>query len=187
MSTIVTTPTVRVIEGTWNADPSHSTVEFAVKHMGFSTVRGRFLDFDATVEDAVRHLREHGHHELVLISGDLDDPRFHDYGPWVRTEEAYRRVVASYDLPIRIIPCSDTTQAGKAAAARVLTEYPETTAILVLNEYAALGVVAGLKHTGHDIPGDISVLSLLTVPETAAMADPELTMMRTPGPTNTGP
>ena len=50
MSTIVTTPTVRVIEGTWNADPSHSTVEFAVKHMGFSTVRGRFLDFDATVE-----------------------------------------------------------------------------------------------------------------------------------------
>ena len=50
MSTIVTTPTVRVVEGTWNADPSHSTVEFAVKHMGFSTVRGRFLDFDATVE-----------------------------------------------------------------------------------------------------------------------------------------
>ncbi|TDW88978.1 LacI family DNA-binding transcriptional regulator [Kribbella sp. VKM Ac-2566] len=140
------------------------------------------IDFDTTVEDAVRHLREHGHHELVLISGDLDDPRFHDYGPWVRTEEAYRRVVASYDLPIRIIPCSDTTQAGKAAAARVLTEYPEATAILVLNEYAALGVVAGLKHTGHDIPRDFSVLSLLTVPETAAMADPELTMMRTPGP-----
>ena len=50
MSTIVTTPAVRVIEGTWNADPTHSTVEFAVKHMGFSTVRGRFLDFDATVE-----------------------------------------------------------------------------------------------------------------------------------------
>ena len=54
MSTIVTTPTVRVIEGTWNADPSHSTVEFAVKHMGFSTVRGRFLDFDATVEGGER-------------------------------------------------------------------------------------------------------------------------------------
>jgi polyisoprenoid-binding protein YceI len=50
MSTIVTTPDVRVIDGTWNADPSHSTVEFAVKHMGFSTIRGRFLDFDATVE-----------------------------------------------------------------------------------------------------------------------------------------
>lgn len=140
------------------------------------------IDFDTTVEDAVRHLYELGHRELALISGDLDDPRFHDYGPWVRTEKAYRRVAASYDLPLRIIPCSDTTQAGKDAAARVLTEHPETTAILVLNEYAALGVVAGLKHTGHDIPGDISVLSLLTVPETAAMADPELTMMRTPGP-----
>jgi polyisoprenoid-binding protein YceI len=50
MSTIATTPDVRVIDGTWNADPSHSTVEFAVKHMGFSTVRGRFLDFDATLK-----------------------------------------------------------------------------------------------------------------------------------------
>ncbi|WP_327637832.1 LacI family transcriptional regulator [Kribbella sp. NBC_00482] len=140
------------------------------------------IDFDTTVEDAVRYLYEYGHRELTLISGDLSDPRFHAYGPWVRTEEAYRRVAASYDLPIRIITCLDTTQSGKAAAARVLTEHPETTAILVLNEYAALGVVSGLKHTGHDIPGDISVLSLLTVPETAAMADPELTMMRTPGP-----
>jgi DNA-binding LacI/PurR family transcriptional regulator len=42
--------------------------------------------------------------------------------------------------------------------------------------------VSGLKRSGLDIPGDISVLSLLMVPETAAMADPELTMMRTPGP-----
>ena len=54
MSTIVTSPAVRVVDGTWNADPSHSTVEFAVKHMGFSTVRGRFLDFDATFEGGER-------------------------------------------------------------------------------------------------------------------------------------
>jgi DNA-binding LacI/PurR family transcriptional regulator len=140
------------------------------------------IDFDATVEEAVRHLYEYGHRELALISGDLDDPRFHAYGPWVRVEEAYRRVATSYGLSVVVVPCSDTTQAGQAAAERVLTEYPETTAVLVLNEYAALGAVSGLKRAGHDVPGDVSVLSLLMVPETAAMADPELTMMRTPGP-----
>lgn len=34
----------------WTADPAHSSVEFAVKHMGIATVRGRFSEFDATAE-----------------------------------------------------------------------------------------------------------------------------------------
>ena len=31
--------------GSWVVDPAHSTVEFAVKHMGIATVRGRFKEF----------------------------------------------------------------------------------------------------------------------------------------------
>jgi polyisoprenoid-binding protein YceI len=37
---------------TWTADPVHSTVGFAVKHMVVSTFRGRFEDFDATLTAA---------------------------------------------------------------------------------------------------------------------------------------
>ena len=33
----------------WQLDPAHSTVEFAVKHMMFTTVRGRFKSFTGTV------------------------------------------------------------------------------------------------------------------------------------------
>ena len=36
--------------GTWKSDPVHSHVEFAVKHLGIATVKGRFADFDATLE-----------------------------------------------------------------------------------------------------------------------------------------
>jgi polyisoprenoid-binding protein YceI len=36
-------------ESVWEIDPAHSTVEFAVKHMMFTTVRGRFKDFKGTV------------------------------------------------------------------------------------------------------------------------------------------
>src|SRR2546423_174447 len=36
--------------GTWTVDPTHSNVEFAVKHMGIATVRGRFTKFDGTLE-----------------------------------------------------------------------------------------------------------------------------------------
>jgi DNA-binding LacI/PurR family transcriptional regulator len=140
------------------------------------------IDFDTTVEEAVGHLYGLGHRKLTLVSGDLDDPRFHAYGPWVRTEDAYRRVAAEYGLEIVVLECSDTTQSGHQAAERLVCEHPETTAILVLNEYAALGVVSGLNRMGRVVPDEFSVLPLLMVPETAALTDPVLTIMRTPGP-----
>jgi polyisoprenoid-binding protein YceI len=34
---------------TWAIDPAHSLVEFAVKHMMFTTVRGRFTDISGTI------------------------------------------------------------------------------------------------------------------------------------------
>jgi polyisoprenoid-binding protein YceI len=46
-----TTTTITAIPtGTWNVDPSHSSVEFRVKHLGISTVRGSFREFDGTLE-----------------------------------------------------------------------------------------------------------------------------------------
>ncbi|GIK77324.1 MAG: polyisoprenoid-binding protein [Acidobacteria bacterium] len=36
--------------GRWAIDPSSSTVEFAIKHMLVATVRGRFLDFEGTID-----------------------------------------------------------------------------------------------------------------------------------------
>jgi polyisoprenoid-binding protein YceI len=36
--------------GTWNVDPAHSKVGFAVKHMGIATVRGEFTEFAGTLE-----------------------------------------------------------------------------------------------------------------------------------------
>ena len=35
--------------GSWFVDPTHSTVEFRVKHLVIQTVRGRFRDFDGAI------------------------------------------------------------------------------------------------------------------------------------------
>ena len=35
---------------TWTLDPSHTLVEFAAKHMLFTTVKGRFTDVQGTIE-----------------------------------------------------------------------------------------------------------------------------------------
>jgi polyisoprenoid-binding protein YceI len=34
----------------WNIDPTHTSIEFSVKHLGIATVRGRFRKFDAVAE-----------------------------------------------------------------------------------------------------------------------------------------
>jgi len=36
--------------GAYAADPAHSSIEFAVRHMKISTVRGRFTEFEARLE-----------------------------------------------------------------------------------------------------------------------------------------
>ena len=35
--------------GTWNIDPAHSSVEFVIRHLGLSKVRGRFNSFSGSV------------------------------------------------------------------------------------------------------------------------------------------
>jgi polyisoprenoid-binding protein YceI len=44
-ATTIVTPT-----GTWAVDPTHSSVEFQVKHMGIATVRGKFNAFEGTLD-----------------------------------------------------------------------------------------------------------------------------------------
>jgi polyisoprenoid-binding protein YceI len=72
--------------GTWKLDPIHSSASFAVKHMVVATFRGRFEDFDATLE-----VGEDGEAKLVgtvrtdsivvkdeNLAGHLKSPDFFD-------------------------------------------------------------------------------------------------------------
>jgi len=45
---MATTPSAAVTT-TWKIDPAHSYIEFAVKHLMFTTVRGRFSDVEGTI------------------------------------------------------------------------------------------------------------------------------------------
>lgn len=47
------------VAGTWRLDPTHSTIEFTVRHLAISKVRGSFESFDVTVvtgEDGVHNV-----------------------------------------------------------------------------------------------------------------------------------
>jgi polyisoprenoid-binding protein YceI len=90
MTTLETTTTLPAV-GTWKIDPSHSSVGFSVRHLGLARVRGRFAEFDGSVEVAedpeqssvsveiqaasidTRDANRDGH----LVSGDFFDVEHH--------------------------------------------------------------------------------------------------------------
>jgi len=139
------------------------------------------IDFERTMEQAVEHLVDLGHRRLVLVSGSQADASFRTYGPYVRAAAAYRRIAAEQGFEAVIMECEQSTDAGRAAAEAILSTRPETTAILVLNEFAAPGLVSGLLRRGVRIPADVSVLSMLTSIEMSTLVDPALTVMSSPG------
>jgi polyisoprenoid-binding protein YceI len=60
-----TTPFIAA--GTWTVDPAHSNVEFSVKHMGIANVRGKFNEFEGTLEVG-EDLASSGAHGSVKVA-----------------------------------------------------------------------------------------------------------------------
>jgi len=56
--------------GVWQLDPSHTQVEFAVKHLGIMTVRGYFADVQASGNINVQH-PEHSSVEVVIQTASI--------------------------------------------------------------------------------------------------------------------
>jgi polyisoprenoid-binding protein YceI len=56
---------------TWELDPAHSSVEFSVKHMMMTTVRGRFKSVQATLRGDRDHPNEAGV-EVTIAAASVD-------------------------------------------------------------------------------------------------------------------
>ena len=58
----------------WTIDPTHSSVEFSVKHMMFTTVRGRFNNFSGTLNiDEADPTRSYAEGKVEISSVDTRD------------------------------------------------------------------------------------------------------------------
>ena len=65
--------------GTWNIDPAHSKVGFAVKHMGIATVRGEFTEFEGTLEIAEDLSSAKAYGTVKATSVDTNEPQRDDH------------------------------------------------------------------------------------------------------------
>jgi polyisoprenoid-binding protein YceI len=79
----MTTSITRIPTGTWVVDPVHSYVGFAVKHLGISTVRGEFKEFEGTLElgEDVSAWRTYGTVKVASVDTDETDRDGHLRSP----------------------------------------------------------------------------------------------------------
>ncbi len=96
MTTVLQTElgVIRVPEGTWRVDPSHSSVGFEVKHMMIATVRGRFREFEGTLEAAedLADSRCYGNVKVASIDTGEPDRDAHLRSPDFFDAERYPKI-----------------------------------------------------------------------------------------------
>ena len=65
--------------GTWRIDAAHSSVRFSVKHMGIANVRGKFSEFEGTLEmkESLADCRAFG--TVKVASIDTGEPQRDDH------------------------------------------------------------------------------------------------------------
>ena len=139
------------------------------------------IDFDASMRMAMDHLAELGHRRIVFVNGSHEGERLPSYGPYVRLETAYRELCAQRDIEPLVLRCRQTVRSGREAATELVATAPDTTALVIADEAASPGLVAELSRIGWAVPGEISVMSVLSSVEMAAVGNPPLTTVTTPG------
>ncbi|PKV99961.1 LacI family transcriptional regulator [Amycolatopsis echigonensis] len=103
------------------------------------------------VRQAVDHLAELGHREIVHVDGGK--------GPGAPDRRrAYRGAMRRHKLPARVLPGAYSEEAGMAAARQLLSEDRLPTAVLAGNDRCAVGLMHAFATAGLDVPKDISVV-----------------------------
>jgi polyisoprenoid-binding protein YceI len=98
--------------GTYSIDPVHSRVEFAVRHLGISTVRGNFGSFEGSFEIGgdLASARVYGSVEAASVNtqepqrdDDLRSPNFFDVERFPRIEFASKEFRALGDDRFEVV------------------------------------------------------------------------------------
>lgn len=157
--------------GPWTVDPAHSSVAAVARHLGISSVRGRFTEFAATVEvapdDVTRSRVEavtwaasidtgNGARDTHLRSADFLDAGRHPEityrstgltgaGPdrWtVHGELSMRGVVRPVDLDLTLLGTGEDPWGGTRAAFRATAELRREDFAMNYNQVVRAGVAA---------------------------------------------
>ncbi|MDX6259801.1 MAG: hypothetical protein QOH84_1489 [Kribbellaceae bacterium] len=138
------------------------------------------IDFEQTVDDAVAHLVGLGHRTIAYVNHS-EASLAGGYAPAKRTAAAFDAALVRHGITGVMVPSEDTASGGRRAIGTAREQCPRLTGVLVMNENAALGILAELREAALDVPWDVSVVSMVTSAAVADLASPALTAMTSPG------
>lgn len=124
----------------------------------------------------VNYLAGLGHKRIAFLNG----PSNSKYS--IERLAGYRKGLSKNNLPFRkeLIYEFDFTQEGGYEGMKKFLSMPEVpTAVLVINDFSAMGALRAAKEMGYRVPEDISIIGYGDVPF-ASMTDPPLTTIRAP-------
>jgi polyisoprenoid-binding protein YceI len=90
MTTTTTTTTTQLPTGTWNIDPTHSRIEFSVRHLMISKVKGTFKTFSGAVtvpEDPFQASVQVTIDPSSIDTGDVNRDKHLQSGDFFETEK----------------------------------------------------------------------------------------------------
>jgi DNA-binding LacI/PurR family transcriptional regulator len=151
------------------------------------------VDDRAGCRVAAEHLVALGHRHFAILSMELSgdghfgvvDPTRRRTARYAVTRDrlsGYGDALAAAGIDIDAVPILEVLNdraAATAATAGLLAAHPETTAILVMTDLMALGVLDYAKTAGIALPERLSVVGFDGIPE-AATSDPPLTTVAQP-------
>jgi DNA-binding LacI/PurR family transcriptional regulator len=137
------------------------------------------IDFAATARDAVAHVAGLGHRKLALFNLSTDAYAA-GYGPAARAGEEFAAAARAAGIGYVDGFGPDSAEAGRAAFEELVRAHPDVTALAVMDDHAAAGVMGAVAARGWHIPRDLTLLLVLSSARIAEMFRPRLTTLEPP-------
>lgn len=106
--------------------------------------------------DVTKHLINNGHERIGLVSGPsrltISQDRL----------EGYRKALTESGLPVNpqwVVEGEFSQESGVRAASHMMSLAERPTALVVIDDVSATGVLRGLKELGYNVPHDVSIAS----------------------------
>ncbi|MEV4570572.1 LacI family DNA-binding transcriptional regulator [Nonomuraea sp. NPDC049419] len=137
------------------------------------------IDFAATARQAVAHVAGLGHRVLAFVN--LPAAAFAaGYGPAVRASAALAAAAREAGLAYVDGGHAGSPEEGARALDALLDARPDVTALAVMDDRAAAGVLAAAARRGLRVPDDLTLLLVLSSARAAEMFHPRLTTLEPP-------
>jgi DNA-binding LacI/PurR family transcriptional regulator len=123
---------------------------------------------------ATRHLQEHGHDRVGIVTAPLSWPNVKDLF------DGYVQALDEQGVPPLTAELEEfAVAAGRAGLARLLDRPEPPTAVFAAGETLALGVLKEARARRLSVPRDLAIVGYVDSPA-AALVDPALTMVSVP-------